>query len=145
MIGESAILLVAGNNPSDLERLVSHLQNEEFRVLCLANRETILDLARSENPKLIIFDVGQCFDLCRTLKRNFVTEPIPIIVILSAPEESDRIAVLELGADDCIAKPYNFRELTLRIRASLNRTRDKQGKTRYKQSKYYSALARPAV
>jgi DNA-binding response OmpR family regulator len=78
----------------------------------------------------------------RSLKRNFVTEPVPIIALLFPAEEVDRVAALELGADDCLAKPFNFRELNLRIRCSLARARDKMGKARYKQAKYYSALTR---
>jgi DNA-binding response OmpR family regulator len=76
------------------------------------------------------------------LKRDFVTEPIPIIALLFPAEEVDRVAALELGADDCMAKPFNFRELTLRIKCSLNRTEDKKGKARYKKAQYYSALTR---
>jgi DNA-binding response OmpR family regulator len=80
-------------------------------------------LACSEIPNLILLDLKSCFDICRMLKRNFVTEPIPIIALLSPAEEVDRVAAFELGADDCMAKPYSFRELTLRIRCSLDRVK----------------------
>ena len=115
MIGEKISILVAGDNPSDLKSLTVNLRTEGFKVLQMADRTEILTMARSEVPNLILLDLEPCFDICRLLKRNFVTEIIPIIAILSGAEESDRVAVLELGADDCMAKPFHFRELTLRI------------------------------
>ena len=74
------------------------------------------------------------------LKRNFVTEPIPIIALLFPAEEVDRVGALELGADGCMAKGFNFRELTLRIKCSLSRTEDKKGKARYKKAQYLFCL-----
>jgi DNA-binding response OmpR family regulator len=105
----------------------------------------VVTLARSELPSLIILDFPTCFDICRMLKHNFVTEPIPIIALLFPAEEVDRVAVMELGADDCMAKPFSFRELTLRIKCSLNRAEDKQGRLRYKKAQHYSALARSST
>ncbi len=146
MSGDRVTILLAGDDSSDLEKLTALLLAERFKVLPVADRKGIVTLARSEVPSLILLDLKSCFDICRMLKRNFVTEPIPIIALLFPAEEVDRVAALELGADDCLAKPFSFRELTLRIRCSLNRTRDKQGKARYKQSQYYSALTRrPSV
>ena len=135
-------MLIVGDNAADLTKLAYGLQTEKFKVLPISNRDSIVRLARSEVPDLILLDLNSCFDICRMLKRNFVTEPIPIIALLSPAEEVDRVAVLELGADDCMAKPYSFRELLLRIKCSLNRARDKKGKARYKQAQYYSALTR---
>jgi DNA-binding response OmpR family regulator len=136
-------ILLAGDNGDDLDKLALGLQAEKFKVLPVKNRDSVITLGRSELPSLILLDFQSCFDICRILKRNFLTEPIPIIALLFPAEEVDRVAALELGADDCLAKPINFRELTLRMRCSLNRARDKKGKAKYQQSQYYSALARP--
>jgi DNA-binding response OmpR family regulator len=145
MNGGRATILIAADDPIDLEKLARFLA-ESFKVLLVEDRTRILPIVRSEVPSLILLDLRSCFDICRMLKRNFVTEPIPIIALLFPAEEVDRVAVLELGADDCLGKPFSFRELNLRIRCSLNRARDKQGKARYKQSQYYSALTRrPSV
>ncbi len=142
MSGEQVTILLAGDDSSDLEKFTAFLLPERFKVLSVPDRTGIVTLARSESPSLIRLDLKACFDICRMLKRNFVTEPIPVIALLFPAEEVDRVAVLELGADDCMAKPFSLRELTLRIRCSLNRARDKNGQTRYKQSQYYSALTR---
>jgi DNA-binding response OmpR family regulator len=139
-------ILVVGDFPDNLEKLIISLRAENFKVLPVVDPTVLVTLARSEVPSLILLDLKSCFDICRMLKRNFVTEPIPIITLLFPADEVDRVAAMELGADDCMAKPFNFRELTLRIKCSLNRARDKQGKARYKQSQYYSALTRrPSV
>jgi two-component system alkaline phosphatase synthesis response regulator PhoP len=144
MSGKQVVILVAGDEPSDLENLSARLIAEKFKVSPVADRTAIMTLARSEVPNLILLDLKSCFDICRLLKRNFVTEPIPIIALLFPAEEVDRVAAFELGADDCMAKPYSFRELTLRIRCSLDRARDKKNKTRYQQTKHYYALSGPS-
>ena len=146
MSGKNNTILAASDSTEELKSLIISLQAEKFKVFSVGNRDSIITLARCELPSLILLDFKSCFDICRMLKRNFVTEPIPIIALLCPAEEVDRVAVLELGADDCLAKPFSFRELTLRIKCSLNRAREKQGKARYKQSQYYSALTRrPSV
>ena len=135
-------ILLATDDMAALNDLTARLHAENFRVIPIGNRESIVTLARSERPDLILIDLDACFDICRLLKRSFVTEAIPVIALLSPAEEADRIAVLELGADDCMAKPFHFRELTLRIKRSLERARDKNGRTRYQQAKHYTALTR---
>ena len=92
---------MAGDDADDLEKLAIRLQAEKFKVLPVKNRDSVINLARSELPSLILLDFQSCFDICRILKRNFVTEPIPIIALLFPAEEVDRVAALELGADDC--------------------------------------------
>lgn len=146
MTGETVTILFLADESSDLQKITSLLLAEGFKVLPVTDRRSIVTVARSEVPSLILLDLQPCFDICRKLKRSFVTEPIPIIALLYPAEEVDRVAVLELGADDCMAKPFNVRELILRIKSSLNRARDKRGTARYRQSQYYSALTRrPSV
>lgn len=137
-----AVILVAGDSPNDLNNISTYLRGEGFGTITVLDRATIITIARSERPNLVLLDFDECLDVCRKLKRNFVTEPIPVIALLFPAEEADRVAILELGADDCMAKPYSRRELLLRIRASLSRARDKDGTARYRQSQYYSALTR---
>lgn len=142
MSEDQIVVLVAGDDPSDLNNLSVYLRSEGYSTVTVLDRATIVAIARSERPNLILLDFAECLDICRKLKRNFVTEPIPVIALLLLAEEPDRVAVFELGADDCMAKPFSFRELILRIKCSLNRARDKKGKTRYKQSQHYNALTR---
>ena len=142
MSEEQLTILLAGDHPEGFESLLSYLQGEGFKIVPVENRDSIVTMTRSTIPDLILLDLKSCFDICRLLKRNFVTGPIPIIALLSQADEIDRIVVLELGADDCLGKPYNFRELNLRIRASLIRAWERKGKVRYDQAKHYAALFR---
>jgi two-component system, OmpR family, response regulator RegX3 len=74
-------------------------------------------------PDLVLLDLGlpdmDGLDVCRSLRAR---SPIPIIMITARGEEADRVAGLELGADDYMAKPFGVRELVARIRAVTRRT-----------------------
>jgi DNA-binding response OmpR family regulator len=142
MSGRQLTILLAGDHPGGFESLLSYLQSEGFKVIPVENRDSIVTMTRSMVPDLILLDLKSCFDICRQLKRNFVTQPIPIIALLTQADETDRIVVMELGADDCLGKPYNLRELILRIRSSLIRAWERKGKVRYDQAKHYNALFR---
>ncbi len=60
--------------------------------------------------------------VCRALRADPATAAIPIIMLTAKAEEADRIAGLELGADDYITKPFSPREVVARVRALLRRT-----------------------
>jgi DNA-binding response OmpR family regulator len=117
-------LLLAGDTSRDIDHLSTGLVPAGFKVLLAADRAAVIRVARCELPDLILLDLKSCVEICQLLKSNFLTLPIPIIVLLSSATEVDRVVAMEIGADDCMAKPFNFRELTLRIRCSLNRARD---------------------
>ncbi|WCH93153.1 response regulator transcription factor [Streptomyces moderatus] len=75
------------------------------------------------SPDLVLLDLGlpdmDGLDVCRSLRAR---SSIPIIMITARGEEADRVAGLELGADDYLAKPFGVRELVARIRAVTRRT-----------------------
>ena len=60
-------------------------------------------------------------DICRTLRADSRTQAIPVIMITARAEEAERVAGLELGADDYITKPFSPREVVARVRAVLRR------------------------
>ena len=60
-------------------------------------------------------------DICRALKSDLLTRPIPILMLTAKAEEVDRVIGFELGADDYVTKPFSPRELVLRVKASLRR------------------------
>jgi DNA-binding response OmpR family regulator len=73
MSGKRVAILVSGDSPSEFENLMTHLQVEGFKVIAVQNRESIVTMTRSMSPDLILLDLTPCFDICRTLKRNFIT------------------------------------------------------------------------
>jgi two-component system response regulator RegX3 len=81
-----------------------------------------LGLAERVKPDLVLLDVmlpdGSGFDVCRELRAR---SRVPIIMLTARGEEADRVAGLELGADDYVVKPFSARELVARVRAVLRR------------------------
>jgi DNA-binding response OmpR family regulator len=100
------------------------LTSEGFSVLLAATGQAALDLARSQNPHLILLDIRlpdiSGFDICRQLRAE--GKRMPILMLTARDEVVDRVLGLELGADDYVVKPYSLRELISRIRALLRRT-----------------------
>jgi DNA-binding response OmpR family regulator len=120
-MNQPTILLIEDDeNISD--PLIFGLQKENLRVMLAANGALGLDLARREHPDLILLDVMlpdmDGFAICRTVRAESDT---PILMLTARGQEMDRVMGLELGADDYIVKPFNFRELLARIHAALRR------------------------
>jgi two-component system phosphate regulon response regulator PhoB len=94
-------------------------------VLSASDGPSGLEKAKKERPGLIILDLmlpgmdGK--DVCRILKSDPLTRPIPILMLTARTEEMDRVIGFELGADDYVTKPFSPRELILRVKAILRR------------------------
>jgi DNA-binding response OmpR family regulator len=89
--------------------------------------DAALAYARREPVDVAILDVMlpglSGFDVCRALRADPATSHLPIIIVTARTEEPDRIAGLDIGADDYIAKPFSPNELVARIRALVRRAR----------------------
>jgi len=106
-----------------IARLVrDYLHQAGFDVLEAADGNSALTLARTEQPDMIVLDLGlpglDGLDVTKALR---ATSAVPIIMLTARTEESDRIVGLELGADDYVTKPFSPKELVARIRAVLRR------------------------
>jgi DNA-binding response OmpR family regulator len=93
-------------------------------VTVAADGAAALTMARDRAPDLLVLDLGlpgmDGLAVARTLRRE---SSMPIIMLTARVDERDRIAGLELGADDYVTKPFSPRELVARVRAVLRRTR----------------------
>ena len=109
------------------ESLHYNFKREGFRPVVAESGEKGLRLALDEKnpPSLIILDLmlpGMSgMELCRRLRRESLTENTPIIMLTAKAAETDKIAGLELGADDYIVKPFSVKEVIARVRAVLRR------------------------
>jgi two-component system OmpR family response regulator len=116
-------VLVVEDDKTLLSVLSYNLSQEGYRVLTAADGATAVDTARKEKPDLIILDVMlpqmSGFEVCRILRKEMA---MPIMMLTARDEEVDRVAGLDLGADDYVTKPFSMRELLARIRARLRRT-----------------------
>ncbi len=103
--------------------LQHNLKREGYEVLTASRGDDGLRLAREQSPDLILLDLmlpgvdGMQF--CRLLRRD---TQVPIIMLTALGGEGDRVAGLDQGADDYIAKPFGMRELMARVRALLRRS-----------------------
>jgi DNA-binding response OmpR family regulator len=120
-------VLIVEDDPDIAEGLRYNLEREGLPVLLAPTGEEGLKAALDPQapPSLIILDLmlpgmsGE--ELCRRLRREPATRRIPIIMLTAKAAEADRVAGLDLGADDYVTKPFSVRELMARVRATLRR------------------------
>ena len=121
MAGER--ILIVEDDRAVARGLQYALSSEGFTVLLAGTGQLALDMARSQNPDLILLDIRlpdiSGFDVCRQLRA--AGKRVPILMLTARDEEVDKVLGLELGADDYVVKPFSLRELTSRIRALLRR------------------------
>lgn len=122
-------ILVVEDDPSILRGLQLNLGMEGYSVRSAMDGETGLAMARSERPDLLVVDVMLPrlggLDLIRALR---VDDPdLPILVLSAKGQEADKVAGLDLGADDYVVKPFSLRELLARIAAGLRRGQRRAG------------------
>jgi two-component system phosphate regulon response regulator PhoB len=111
----------------DLAELIAfNLENEGYLSVIAMDGVSGLKHAQTTVPDLLLLDLMlpgiSGIDICKVLKGNEKTAAIPIIMLTARGEEIDRVVGFEVGADDYMVKPFNMRELLLRVRAVLRRT-----------------------
>src|SRR5881628_3561679 len=119
--------LIIEDDADIAESVRYNLESEGFSATVASTGEQGLALALDAQnaPAVILLDLMlpgmNGMELCRRLRREDQTRRIPIIMLTAKTSEADRIAGLDLGADDYIAKPFSVRELMARVRAVLRR------------------------
>jgi len=117
--------LVIDDDPEALELYETLLKHEGYDVLKASDGEQGLELARRENPDLVILDVVMPgmdgLEVCRVLRRE---SHVPIIMVTWRDEETDLVVGMELGADDYLGKPVRPAEFRTRVRALLRRAKE---------------------
>src|SRR4051794_1127542 len=116
----TSILLVEDER-AITDPLAEALEREGFDTTVADTASEALERARAE-PDLVLLDIGlpdgSGLDVCRELRRH---SDVPVIMLTARGAEADRVAGLELGADDYIVKPFSAREVVARVRAVLRR------------------------
>jgi two-component system response regulator CpxR len=120
-----ADILIVDDDRELCELLTEYLRGEGFAVRTANDGVDGLHTAMNAPPDLVICDIMMPgidgLELLRQLRRE---SSIPVLMLTAKRADSERIAGLELGADDYLPKPFNSRELVARIRAILRRTSD---------------------
>ncbi len=121
-----SLVLVVEDEQDLLAALDFNLKREGYATVLASTGKAALELVRGRiMPDLILLDLmlpdASGADICAKLRGNRDTQHIPIIMLTALGSEQDRVAGLESGADDYVAKPFSVRELMLRIRALMRR------------------------
>ena len=116
-------ILVIEDDPGIARIIRLYLERDGHTVSTASDGEGGLSAARADNPDLIVLDLMlprlDGMSVCRALREE---SDVPIIMATARVDEADRLAGLDLGADDYIVKPFSPRELAARVRAVLRRT-----------------------
>ena len=116
-------ILLVEDEHSIADSISYNLKQEGFSVTHVDEGPIALELFQEEKFSLIILDLMlpeiSGLDICRSVRK---TSDIPIIMVTAKDSEADRVAGLEIGADDYVIKPFSVRELLSRVRAVLRRT-----------------------
>jgi sigma-B regulation protein RsbU (phosphoserine phosphatase) len=120
---EEKILLV-DDNPTNLQMLFQLLEKSVgCKLLVAKNGENALAIARKTRPDLILLDIMMPgidgFEVCRRLKADPATRPIPVIFLSALDETADKVKGLQLGAVDYVSKPFQAEEVTARVTTHL--------------------------
>jgi len=125
-------ILVVDDDPAIREMIRLMLTRDGYEVQEAGNTLDARQSMVRQTPDLILLDwmlPGQSgFEFARALQRDATHRQIPVIMLTARGQEEDKVAALEAGADDYVAKPFSITELLARIKAVLRRTtRDSDG------------------
>src|ERR1700677_787697 len=117
-------ILVVEDDPTVQKALRRVFETEGYTVEVQGNGKSALESFQAAPPAIIILDLRlpqlSGSDLCREVKAQAPT--LPIVVLSATSDVSDKVLLLELGADDYVTKPFSPRELLARVRAALRHT-----------------------
>jgi two-component system response regulator RegX3 len=115
-------VLVVEDEPSLADSIQYSLEREGFQVQIASDGERAITRFREGKPSLVLLDLMlpklSGLDVCRIIRQE---STIPIVILTAKDGEADKVAGLELGADDYVTKPFSMRELISRVRAHLRR------------------------
>ena len=116
-------MLVVEDEPSLASSISYALEVDGHGVLIASTGREAIALASEHNPDLVLLDVmlpeSSGLDVCRQIR---AVSDVPIIMLTARDSEADKVAGLELGADDYVTKPFSMRELMARVRAQIRRS-----------------------
>jgi DNA-binding response OmpR family regulator len=121
-------VLVVDDDAKTVELVKLYLDRDGYQVLTAYDGVEALRLAREGYPDLIVLDLMlpdiDGLEICRTLRRE---SDVPIIMLTARTTDRDKLAGLDLGADDYVTKPFSPKELAARVRAVLRRLPGERG------------------
>ena len=125
-------ILIVDDEAPIRELLKYNLEKEGFSTLQAENAAQAVGFSKLELPDLILLDLMlpdlSGLEVCKILKKDKVTEKIPIIMVTAKTEDEDVVVGLELGADDYITKPFSPKVLIARVNSVVRRSKKSEVK-----------------
>src|SRR5919204_744955 len=119
---DGSSVLIVEDEPALAESIKYSLEREGFRATIASDGERGLEHFRADRPEIVVLDLMlpklSGLDVCRNIRAE---SSVPILILTAKDTEADKVAGLELGADDYVTKPFSMRELVSRVRAQLRR------------------------
>ncbi len=123
-----ALIMIVDDSPTEVHVMKTALEQHGFDTVSAANGSECLDMAKSMRPDLILMDVVMPgingFQATRTLSRDPQTAAIPVVVISTKDQETDRIWAMRQGAVDYMTKPVSASALIAKAQEVLERVCD---------------------
>ena len=123
----SANILLVEDEKSIVTLIKYNLEKEGFKVFCSETGEDALKIIKEKIPDLVILDWmlpdTSGIDVCRQIKIDKKLKNIPVLILTAKGEPDDKIKGLEVGADDYVTKPFNNKELLLRVKSLIKRSK----------------------
>jgi DNA-binding response OmpR family regulator len=124
MSAKTTKILVVEDEPSLVFTLRDTLENEGYEVLVCENGVDAVQMVKDHEPDLMLLDVmlpGKSgYDICKEVRE--LKYAFPVIMLTARDQEIDKVAGLNIGADDYLTKPFGVKELLARIKARLRRS-----------------------
>jgi len=122
-----ASILLVEDEQSIVTLIKYNLEKEGFKVFCSETGEDALKIIKEKIPDLVILDWmlpdTSGIDVCRQIKIDKKLKNIPVLILTAKGEPDDKIKGLEVGADDYVTKPFNNKELLLRVKSLIKRSK----------------------
>jgi DNA-binding response OmpR family regulator len=117
-------IVVVDDDPTVADVVGRYLVRDGHTVECIHDGHEALRRIAEQQPDLVVLDLMlpgiDGLEVCRRLRERW---PIPVVMLTALGDETDRLAGFEIGADDYVTKPFSPRELAMRVRSVLRRSR----------------------
>jgi len=122
-MSKAPTILIADDRPESVQLVRHLLQEEGYRIVAAYDGQEALDRIRQYLPDLVLLDLNMPvlngYEVCQRLKADPVTADIPVLMLTAWAEPEQRVRGLQLGAEDYLAKPFDYRELMARVETRL--------------------------
>ena len=117
-------IVIVDDDPTVADVVGRYLARDGHTVECVRDGHEALRRIAEQQPDLVVLDLMlpgiDGLEVCRRLRERW---PIPVVMLTALGDETDRLAGFEIGADDYVTKPFSPRELAMRVRSVLRRSR----------------------